>query len=113
MDSANFQVPNQELLVLEKAAFHGERAREVRDGKDWAWLSEYIFGALTDEAIMTLRNAKTEEDRMKAQQMFLAVEKPKRQLEFLISQGDAARASLAEEVSSTLELQEENTNGKK
>jgi hypothetical protein len=107
VDSLNF--PPMELKALENQALHGARAYEVRNGKDWAWLQEFIFGAIFDEAIQVLRNAKTEEDRMKAQQMFLAVEKPKRLIEFLVSQGDAARASLVE-VTSTLATEEENKN---
>lgn len=88
--------PDQEIRNLELHALHGDRARKVRDGVDWKWLQEFIFGALQDEAIMTLRNSRTDEDRVKAQQMFLACEKPKKQLDFLISQGDAAVASLKE-----------------
>ena len=107
MDSLNF--PSTEFKALENQSLHGERAKAVQDGADWAWLQQFIFGAIFDEAIQVLRNAKTEEERMKAQQMFLAVEKPKRLLEFLVSQGDAARASLAE-LTSTLESKEENNN---
>ena len=102
--------PEQEMKMLEAQSLHGDRAKRIRDGEDWKWLQEFIFGALFDEAVMTLRNAKTEEERMKAQQMFLACEKPKRQLEFLISQGDAAMASLTEISESqepTLNQQEE------
>ena len=105
--AVNFSTP--EFTALENQSLHGERANQVKNGADWAWLQQYIFGAIFDEAIQVLRNAKTEEERMKAQQMFLAVEKPKRLLEFLISQGDAARASLAE-VTSTLANEEENKN---
>jgi hypothetical protein len=107
VDSVQF--PSEELKALENQALHGERARRVQDGEDWKWLQEFVFGAIFDEAIQVLRNAKTEEERMKAQQMFLAVEKPKRLLEFLVSQGDAARASLVE-VTSTLATEEENKN---
>lgn len=88
--------PSQEIKALEAQSLHGDRARRIRDGEDWKWLQQFIFGALEDEAIATLRGAKTDEDRVKAQQMFLACEKPRRQLEFLISQGDAAVASLKE-----------------
>ena len=107
MDNLNF--PSTEFKALENQSLHGERAKAVQEGVDWAWLQQFIFGAIFDEAIQVLRNAKTDEDRMKAQQMFLAVEKPKRLLEFLVSQGDAARASLAE-LTSTLDDKEENKN---
>lgn len=106
--------PLDEIKALERQSLHGDRARQVRDGIDWKWLQDVIFGAIFDQAIMTLRNAKTDEERMKAQQMFLACEKPKAQLEFLISQGDAAIASLKElasqasqDANPTLENQEE------
>jgi hypothetical protein len=103
----NIDFPLAEVKALEKQALHGDRARQVQDGADWKWLQEFIFGAIFDEAVMTLRNAKTDEDRVKAQQMFLACEKPKAQLNFLISQGDAALASLKEITSPTLYNQEE------
>lgn len=107
MDNINF--PSTDFKALENQSLHGEKAKAIKDGQDWAWIQEFILGAIFDEAIGVLRNAKTEEDRMKAQQMFLAVEKPKRLLEFLVSQGDAARASLAE-LTSTLANEEENKN---
>jgi len=101
--------PEAEVRALEKQALHGSKAREVRDGQDWKWLQEFIYGAIFDEATLTIENAKTEEDRIKAQQMFLACKKPKRVLDFLISQGDAAIASLKELAEQpTLENQEEN-----
>lgn len=106
-DQPNIEFPDKDFSLLEKHAFHGERALAVRSGEDWQWLDQFIFGAIFDEAIMMLRNAKTDEDRLRAQQLFLAIEKPKRQIDFLISQGDAARASLKELQSSTLDNPEE------
>jgi hypothetical protein len=103
--------PDSDRKALENMAFHGERAKEVKDGQDWAWLNKFVFAAIEDEAIMILRNAKNDEDRLKAQQMFLAIEKPKRLLESLVSQGDAARASLAELVSTLESTEEEQKNG--
>jgi hypothetical protein len=105
----NINFPESEVQALERQSLHGDKARKVRDGEVWKWLQEYIYGAIFDEATLTIENAKTEEDRIKAQQMFLACKKPKRQLEFLISQGDAALASLKELAQSenpTLENQE-------
>ena len=107
MDKVRFQ--GDEFRVLELQAREGERAREVFEGDDYKWIKEIIFGAIYDQAIMVLRNAKTEEDRVKAQQMFLACEKPQAQIQFLISQGDAARASL-EELATTLATNEEEQN---
>lgn len=100
--------PEQEVRNLEKQSIHGDKARRVINGEDWKWLQEFIFGSLFDEAVLTIENAKNDEDRIKAQQMFLACKKPKRQIEFLISQGDAALASLQElTVNPTLENQED------
>ena len=87
---------SEEYKALTNQAYHGERAREISLGKDWEWVKQFILGALHDQAIHTLMNSKSEEDRIKAQQMFLASRKPNDLLEFLISQGDAARASLRE-----------------
>lgn len=92
---------DDEMRMLSNQSLAGDKAREVKASKEWAWLQEVIFGALFEEAVQTLRNAKTDEQRLKAQQMFLACEKPKSQLDFLINQGDAARASL-EEINATL-----------
>ena len=93
---------DEEVRMLTNQALAGEKAFRIRSGADWLWLGQYIFAAIFEEAVMTLRNARTDEDRMKAQQMFLACEKPKKQLDFLISQGDAARASLVEIQNATL-----------
>lgn len=103
----NFQ--DQEIRALENASLHGDKARQVQNGADWKWLQEYIYGAIFDEATLTIENARTEEDRVKAQQMFLACKKPRKLLESLISQGDAALASLKElsGQNPTLENQEE------
>lgn len=111
MPQAEVIFPASEIKALENQALHGDRARQVRDGKDWEWIKEYIFGAMKDQAINILQNAKTEEDRVKAQQMFLACAKPIQLMDFLINQGDAATASLAEVASSTLENTEEENNG--
>jgi hypothetical protein len=88
--------PDKDIKVLEAQAFAGDKAKSVRDSKEWAWIKQFILGALHDQAVNTLKNAKTDEDRMRAQQMFLAADKPEGLLDFLISQGDAAIASLKE-----------------
>ena len=75
MENINF--PIEEIKALEKLSLHGDRARQVMNGADWKWLQEVIFGAIFDEAVQTLRLAKNDEDRVKAQQMFLACAKTK------------------------------------
>ncbi len=105
-----FQAP--EISILENQVSAGEKAREIKGGDQWAWLEKYILGALFDEAVMVLRYAGNEVERVKAQQMFLAAEKPRKQIDFLISQGDAARAALKELSDATLESNtEEQQNG--
>jgi len=105
------EFPDKDMATLEVQALAGEKAKQVSLGEDWKWVKEKILGALEDQAIHTLMNAKTEEDRMKAQQMFLASKKPQDLITFLISQGDAAVASLKElasqDVNPTLNQQED------
>ena len=103
------EFPDRDIRSLEAQALAGDKARQISGGDDWKWIKEKILGALEDQAIHTLMNAKTEEDRMKAQQMFLASKKPADLITFLISQGDAAVASLKELESGnpTLEKQED------
>lgn len=88
--------PEKDITTLEVQALAGERAKQISLGEDWKWIKVNILGALGDQAINTLMNAKTDEDRMKSQQMFLASKKPENLLYALISQGDAATASLKE-----------------
>lgn len=104
------QINDTQYQGLVNQGFHGERALEVKNGKDWAWVKEFLLGAMQDQAINTLKNAKSEEERLKAQQMFLASDKPIQLLDFLISQGDAARATLAE-LTATLNGAGEKDNG--
>ena len=104
--SQQVRFQGQEFDAYTNRASHGARAKEISQGADWAWLEEFVLKAIEDEAVMVLRNSRSEEDRVKAQQMFLAAEKPRKILEGLISQGDAARAALAELVS-TLDTTEE------
>ena len=86
--------PNPEQINLERAAQVGAQAEKILGGEEWKWIYEYILGALSDQAINTLKNAKTEEDRVRAQQQFLAAHRPKEILEGLISTGQAAKLSL-------------------
>lgn len=90
--SVNF--PNAEQINLERAMQVGGEASNILASKEWAWIEDKIFGALQDHAVITLKNARTEEDRVKAQQQFLAAHKPKELLEGLISAGQAAKVSL-------------------
>ena len=88
--------PNAEQINLERTAQVGSKAEKILAGEEWKWIYEFILGALQDQAINTLKNAKTDEDRVRAQQQFLAAHKPKEILEGLISAGQAAKLSLLE-----------------
>jgi len=93
--------PNSEVLNLERHIQVGGKASDIIASQEWAWIEDKILGALNDQAINSLKNARNEEDRIKAQQQFLAAHRPKEILEALISTGQAAKAGL--EQISTLE----------
>lgn len=86
--------PAEEILNFERAMQVGATAEEIMSSKQWQWIHEKILGALQDQAINSLKNARSEEDRVKAQQQFLAAHKPKEILEALISAGRAAKAQI-------------------
>lgn len=93
--------PNAELINLERDVQVGAQAAKIMAGEDWQWIKTNILGALFDLAVNNLKNARTEEDRVKAQQQFLAAHKPEEMLQALISTGQAAKAGI--EQISTLE----------
>lgn len=93
--------PNAEVLNLERDIQVGGEASNILISKEWLWIEDKILGALNDLAINSLKNARTDEDRVKAQQQFLAAHKPKELLEALIRRGQAAKVGL--EQISTLE----------
>ena len=75
---------------LKNIADAGERASRFKASEWFIWLEENIFKALDREAITKMKLAKTEEDRVMAQQMFLAAEKPRALIDHLINQGNGA-----------------------
>jgi hypothetical protein len=87
---------NQELDYLHHRISVGITASDVSSSEQWKWISENLLGALNDRALITLKNAKTEEDRMKAQQMYLASQEPKEVLDRLIQDGRLAAKALQE-----------------
>lgn len=90
--SVNF--PSEEISNYERMVRVGSMARKVYDTQEWKWIYENIFGAMQDQAVIILKNAKTEEDRVKAQQIFIAAHKPKELIEQLIRDGDAASEAM-------------------
>lgn len=71
-----------------------EKASEFVSSEVGKWFVSVILGTLQDEAVELLAKAKTEEDRMLAQQTLLASIKPMKLLERLKQQGELAQASL-------------------
>jgi len=92
--SVNF--PSAEFVNLERASQVGDKAAVIIQSDEWKWIYENIFGALQDQAILILKNAKTEEERIRAQQQFIAAHKPKEILEGFIRDGLAAREAMKE-----------------
>jgi hypothetical protein len=79
---------------LKAAAIEGSRAKNYMASPEWAWFNNIVLKSIEDEAIETLRKSKTEEDRIKSQQMFLAADKPRQILKYLVKQGEAAEMQL-------------------
>lgn len=79
---------------LKAQAIEGGKAKDFLTSDSYQWLDNFILKALEDEAMETLKKAKTEEDRVRAQQMLLAANKPREILNKLVTQGDAAKLQL-------------------
>lgn len=92
--SVNF--PTEEFKNYERMIEVGGQALKIFQSDEWGWIYEKIFGAMQDQAVNILKNAKTEEERVKAQQLFIAAHKPKELLEQLIRDGEAAKVALKE-----------------
>lgn len=88
--------PTQEVAELEKSIDMGGQALRVYQSDEWGWIYEKIFGAMQDQAVNILKTAKNDEDRVKAQQIFIAAHKPKELIEQLIRNGEAAKLALKE-----------------
>jgi hypothetical protein len=85
---------DQILEALKNQAVAGARAKNFKALPDWQWYQDAILGALQDDALQHLRNATSDADRLKAQQMYLAALLPARMLDSLISQGDGALSQI-------------------
>lgn len=72
----------------------GSKAKSFRSSQEWIWFNNTVLKSIEDEAIETLRRATTDIERIKAQQMFLSVDKPRDILEYLIKQGEIAEYQL-------------------
>lgn len=94
----------QQIEIWKNVALAGQKAKEFKESESYKWFKLTILDSIKEKAINTLRIAKSEEERMLAQQMFIASEEPIDVLEQLISQSDGAIAQLAE--LSKLEVEE-------
>jgi hypothetical protein len=93
--------------ILRAQSEAGEKASAVKNSETWAFIKDNILGALEDDAIQTLKTAKSEEERLKAQQMFLASRRPEELLDRLILQGKGA----LEQIKALSTLKEDEKNG--
>lgn len=97
MSSDDLLAERQEadLIEAQKAiAIQGGRAKNHLASPEWAWFNDIVLKTLEDEALETLKKAKTDEERIKAQQMFMAADKPRQILNYLVKQGEAAEMQL-------------------
>ncbi len=81
-------------LALQARVRAGEKAKDLWE--QWGgWIEDTIFAPLNDEALLTLRNATSDGERMQAQQMSLAVDKVRKLITELINQANGAKAELS------------------
>lgn len=90
------EFPSDQIIYWENQAKEGSKAKNFKASDAWAWFDDRVLKALEDQAVETLKLAMNDGERLKAQQMFLAAQKPRQILDALISQGDGAKASLLE-----------------
>lgn len=98
--------PSAEVANFERQMSVASEAVGIIESAQWSWIKVNILGALEEKAILTLKHAGTEEERVKAQQMFIASHMPQEILERLIMEGKAAKIAL-EEISNPLKEGEE------
>lgn len=90
------EFPHEQYVIWENQIKEGGKAKNFKISPEWAWFDETILKTIEIQAVNTLKNAKDDAERLKAQQMFLAADKPRQLLDALILQGDGAKASLME-----------------
>lgn len=90
-EDPEYQQSSSDILLIQKTILEGERARNFMKSPEGIWFDEIILKGLEEEAIETLKKGKNDEDRLRAQQMFLAAQKPRQILQNLVNQGEAAQ----------------------
>lgn len=84
----------QHIEALKVQLVEGDKAKGFRASDGYQWFNNFVLKPLEDEAMETLKRAKTDEERVKAQQMLLAADKPRQILDHLVKQGEAAQMQL-------------------
>lgn len=83
-------ISQDEVLRAQEIISLGKQAKEIMRSDMWTFFHDRILKALEREAIRKMKSAKTELERLEAQQMLLASEKPKLLLEAMISEAETA-----------------------
>lgn len=83
-------ITQDELNALTNRVRAMERAEEFKASESGKWFTDAILGAMNDKAIELLAHAKTEEDRLLAQQVLLGSREPQKLLDSLVRQGELA-----------------------
>lgn|SRR5574343_190552 len=90
----NYITP-EEAHNLQKVLVAAEMARNFLKSPEGIWFDDIVLKGLEEEAIETLKKGKNDEDRLRAQQMFLAAQKPRQILQGLVKQGEAAQIQIS------------------
>lgn len=89
----------QELKEIEhkkKRVELGEQALTVETSGHWEWVCTNILDAMEERAMNKLHNAKTDLDRLQAQQMLLASRDPRFVFREIINQARGAAEELSQ-----------------
>jgi hypothetical protein len=94
LDPLEQKQQNDLTEVAKSVALEGGRAKNHLASAEWTWFNNVVLKSLEDEAFETLKKANTDQERIKAQQMLLAADKPRQILKYLVRQGEAAEMQL-------------------
>lgn len=90
--SVNFE--NDDIKAYQDKIMLGGKASTVLVTEEWAWIEANIFERMKKDALILLRAARTDPDRLLAQQMYRACIEPKEQMEEYVREGQAAQEIL-------------------
>ena len=91
----------EEIHSLHARVQAGGKAKDFLAHELSEWFTRIVLASMQDEAIAMMTRARTNEDRLKAQQTLLAAQKPLKMLERLIQQGEDAKTQLLDLENST------------